>query len=354
MGAWPGARWGREPQGVHSARRGGARSATLRGVSPLPPSRPSLSRLPAGRTAPVERPDALLVAASAYARDPSAPVPQAAHTSAERQRAALVVELEPGARLAALDALLVGPNPARAVHFLERVGALAVLLPEVQALVDLHLSAPAHHKDMWEHTLRVLEACPVDVDLRWGALLHDVGKAMTRGVSPVGRVTFWRHEAVGAYLFDGIATRLRLPPARAARVGAIVAFHGRVNGYERGWSDRAVARLARELGPHLDDLLAFSRADVTSGRAQRRAKVRADLDHLERRLRALGEAAARAGRPRPIPRAVAKTLAVARGAGPSVREDLVWLERQIEEGALPAGATAEVYLVALDARDRAT
>ncbi len=335
-----------------------ARSATLRAVTASPPptarSRRPVARPPhvpeAGLALASSRLDAPFAEAAAFARDPAAPDPCPADASSERQRAALVVELDPAARLASLDALLAGPNPARAVHYLERAGVLAVLLPEVQALVDLHLSAPAHHKDMWDHTLRVLDACPADVDLRWGALLHDVGKAVTRGVSAAGRVTFWRHEAVGAYLFQGIAARLQLPRARADRVGAIVALHGRVNGYERSWSDRAVARLARELGPHLDDLLAFSRADVTSGRAQRRAKVRADLDHLQGRLRALRAAAARAAQPRPLPRAVGKLLAQRRGSGPAVRDALAWLEAQIEAGALPAGAEPAVYLAALDAR----
>ncbi len=341
--------WASAARAAHSGRRTAACSATLRAVSPSP--QPPRSPTSPSRPGPAEQPDALLVEAAAYARAPDTAEPTPAGTSGERQRAALVVDLEPAARLAALDALLVGPNPARAMHYLERAGALAVLLPEVQALVDLHLSAPAHHKDMWEHTLRVLEACPPDPDLRWGALLHDVGKAMTRGVSSAGRVTFWRHEAVGAFLFQGIAARLHFPPERATRVGAIVALHGRVNGYERGWSDRAVARLARELGPHLEDLLAFSRADVTSGRAQRRAKVRADLDHLEGRLRALAEARLRAQSPRPLPRAVGKRLAERRRAGPAIREDLAWLEAQIGAGALPAGAEPQVYLDALDARD---
>ena len=78
-----------------------------------------------------------------------------------------LIDAQPLNALACLDATLTGAHVGRALKWLESIGALAVWLPEVHALVGFHKSSPVHHKDLWAHTLEVVERTPVDPDLRW-------------------------------------------------------------------------------------------------------------------------------------------------------------------------------------------
>ena len=95
---------------------------------------------------------------------------------------------------------------------------------------------------------------PADPDLRWAALFHDVDKLATRSEDGSGKVMYWHHEELGGWIARGILARLMMPVQRLERIVFIVSHHGRVNAYERQWSDRAVARLDREMGAGLADL----------------------------------------------------------------------------------------------------
>ena len=178
----------------------------------------------------------------------------------------------------------MGTDACTALQFLNDLGALSVLLPEVAALVGFHKDFPVHHKDLWKHTLEVLTRTPPEADLRWVALLHDIGKVATRRLSSTSQVTFTRHEQLGAYLFGGIAARFGFPQDRAERISFILSYHGRVNAYETDWTDRAIRRLVRDLGPHLDDILAFAGADYTTKRRRKQAHIRERLQQLVVRI----------------------------------------------------------------------
>ncbi len=266
-----------------------------------------------------------------------------------RREAARILDLGAAALLAWLDATLVGDEAAARLEAMREVGVLGVVLPEVAALVGFHRSSPVHHKDLWTHTLEVLTTTPPDADLRWVALMHDVGKVATREVGPDGKVTFWRHERVGAFLMRGVAARLGMAPARAERIAFVIEHHARVNAYEPEWTDRAVRRLMRDAGERLPDLLAFSGADFTTKRAARAARIRRSLAHLSARLERLrGQDEAGRALPSGLGHALARALGL---AGPELGEAMRWLEARVADGALPRGAEAEVYVAAL--RERA-
>lgn len=232
-------------------------------------------------------------------------------------------------RLRAFDAILVGPHAGLALAWLRAHHVLEVMLPEVSALVAFHEGFPAHHKDLWAHTIEVLMRTPADADLRWVALLHDIGKVATRRLSADSQVTFTRHEQLGVYLFGGIAARFGFPAARAERIAFIMAHHGRVNAYESGWTDRAVRRLSRDLCPHLDDILAFAGADFTTKRPNKQAQIRDRLRELISRLDEVREANTRRDM---LPKGVAQSLIddLALKPGPMVGAWMAWLERWAE------------------------
>jgi len=262
-----------------------------------------------------------------------------------RREAVRLIDSPAEALVASLDAVLLSSSPARGLNLLQQMGVIAVLLPEVDALVGFHDTADSHHKDLWEHTRLVIGQMPPDPDLRWAALLHDIGKTASRVVNRPGKVTFWHHEALGAWLSRGVMARLKMPLARAERIGFVVEHHGRVNAYEPSWTDRAVRRMRRDLEPRLGDLIAFSKADFTTRRSHRRARIQRQLQHLEERLERLAREDAA---PR-LPSGFGTKAAEATGlAGAELGQALAWLQLELASGRVEG--VDEALLAHLDAR----
>lgn len=270
-------------------------------------------------------------------------------TARIRRELGRLTAVAPEELLAAFDRALLSPCVLDVLRALQRLGVMALLLPEVDGLVGFHRSCPVHHKDLWDHTLKVIARMAPDADLRWAALMHDAGKIATRVVGEDGKVAFLRHEPVGAWLMHGVARRLGFPAARAERVAFVIEHHGRVNAYEQGWTDRAVGRFARDAGERLDDLLAFSSADFTTKRSAKATRIQENLQDLRARLvRLHAEAAAQPMFPRGLGAEVAALLGIR--PGPEVGEVMTWLKAEVTAGHLPSGAPTAVYLAAVRAR----
>jgi tRNA nucleotidyltransferase/poly(A) polymerase len=160
--------------------------------------------------------------------------------------------------------LAIHEAPSRALAMLERLGLLAVILPEVAALRGIP-QAKLAPGDALDHTFAAVDAVPPDApgDTRLAALLHDVGKATT-----LAGGHFIGHEEVGAGLARAILDRLRFARSRVERIAAVVEHH--MYAYEPQWTDAAVRRYIRRLdGVDRDLLFALRRADdVASGLAE--------------------------------------------------------------------------------------
>lgn len=272
----------------------------------------------------------------------------AAPSAACRREAARVLDAGMAEIVASLDATLAAIEPAQGLELLRVSGALAILLPEVEALHGFHRSCRVHHKDLWAHTLEVVERALPDPDIRWAALMHDVGKVPTRTVDERGRVSFLRHERVGALLMRGAGARLAMAPERIERIAFVIEHHARVNAYRRDWSDRAVRRLVREAGVRLDDLMAFSGADYTTRRRERASKIRGNLRDLRSRVDALAAAdATPPALPHRMGRALCEALHIA--PGPEVGRHLSWLEAELAAGRLPPEPGVDECVAALRA-----
>jgi poly(A) polymerase len=233
-----------------------------------------------------DAPDALVASVSALAARGFIP-PESGREPRIASSIGRLASVEPEKLLRDLDALLVSPTAALALRWLHHVGGLGLLLPEVESLVGFHLSSPRQHKDLWDHTLRVLERLPADADLRWVALAHDIGKVATRALLADGTLAFHRHEAVGARLFLGIGARLGMVAERRARIAFVIEHHARTNQFEPSWTDRALRRLMRECGENLPMMLAFSAADWTTKHRSKAERILGNHALLEARLRAI-------------------------------------------------------------------
>jgi poly(A) polymerase len=185
-----------------------------------------------------------------------------------------------------LDKLLLGPAPARGIELLCDLRLADFSLPDVPRLRGMQQElVRGHHKDVFSHTLQVLDRTPPRLPLRWAALLHDIAKPATRRIEPDGKVTFHGHDHRGERMSRRILSELHQPGEIVDRVGRLVGLHLRANAYEGAWTDSAVRRIVRDVGDDLiADLLALSRADVTTGRVERRTAIARSVGELEQRI----------------------------------------------------------------------
>lgn len=197
-------------------------------------------------------------------------------------------------RIAAeLNKLLVGPHVADGLWALHEADLIRWVLPEAQPMAgDDRDSVGARHKDIWEHTVRVVAQSPPRLAVRWAALLHDAAKPMTRSVDPSGEVHFFGHEIAGADLARRALRRLKQEKWLEQRVALLVAMHLRGAGYDDTWTDSAVRRLALEAGEAFEDLLDLAAADVTSARAEKQAAASRRVAGLRQRAAKLEDEAA--------------------------------------------------------------
>jgi poly(A) polymerase len=179
-----------------------------------------------------------------------------------------------------LSKLLLSDRPRVGLTLLVDTGLADLVLPELPAL-RLEIDEHHRHKDVYEHSLTVLEQAidlearlpdgGPDLVTRLAALLHDIGKPKTRRFEPGGGVSFHHHDVVGAQLARKRLTALRFPGAVVDDVAKLVELHLRFHGYGGGeWTDSAVRRYVRDAGPLLDRLHVLTRADCTT-RNQRKA-----------------------------------------------------------------------------------
>jgi poly(A) polymerase len=190
-----------------------------------------------------------------------------------------------------LDKLIVAPYAARGLDLLCDTGLAEMFLPELPALQMQHDPAH-HHKDVYVHTLAVVEGCPADdLVLRLAALLHDIGKPATRRFEAGGKVTFHHHDVVGARMARARLTDLRYPRRMIEQIVELVALHLRFHGYrDQGWTDAAVRRYVRDAGSpeQLRRLNLLARADVTTQNRRRAHALQQAMDELEARIERLG------------------------------------------------------------------
>jgi poly(A) polymerase len=182
--------------------------------------------------------------------------------------------------------LLLAPNPAKGLEMLVTTGLAEEFLPELPALV-LEQDPVQRHKDVFRHTLAVVERCEPDLVLRLAALLHDAGKPRTREITADG-VTFHHHEVVGARMARERLRLLRFPASVVEDVAQLIEMHLRFHGYSE-WSDSAVRRYVRDAGRLLDRLNQLTRADCTTQNPFRAKQLAALQDDLEERIARLAE-----------------------------------------------------------------
>ena len=193
-----------------------------------------------------------------------------------------------------MNKLLLSAHPAKGLDLLVELGLMEWIIPEVLALrgVSQQPQRTIQTKDVYAHVLRVVERSSPQLVCRWSALLHDIAKPRTRTVED-GKVHFFGHEDIGAYMARDILKRLHFDRDFIESVSKIVRLHMRANAYTPEWTDGAVRRLMLEAGDDLSGLLDLSRADITSYRADKVSRAAARVTELAERVQRLKEEAER-------------------------------------------------------------
>lgn len=193
--------------------------------------------------------------------------------------------------------MLMSKNPRVGITILVEAGIADIVLPEIPKL-RLEIDEHHHHKDVYEHSITVLEQAIEDESrldgpnlvIRLAALLHDIGKPKTRNLIAGGGVSFHHHEIVGARLAKARLKALRFDSQTIEEVENLVALHLRFHGYGDGeWTDSAVRRYVRDAGDLLTHLHVLTRADCTTRNAKKAERLAKTYDALESRIAKLME-----------------------------------------------------------------
>lgn len=193
--------------------------------------------------------------------------------------------------------LIMGDNPRAGLSLLVESGLADYFLPELPKL-KLEIDEHHHHKDVYEHSLTVLEQAialearlgGANLTLRLAALLHDIGKPKTKALLPDGGVSFHHHEVVGARMCKERMKKLRFDNHIINDVSQLVSLHLRFHGYGNGeWTDSAVRRYVRDAGELLTHLHLLTRADCTTRNKKKAEGLAKTYDQLEERIAQLME-----------------------------------------------------------------
>ncbi len=199
---------------------------------------------------------------------------------------------------AELSGLLLTDSPRAGLDLLVRTGIAEYVLPELPAL-QLELDEHHRHKDVYEHSLTVLEQS-IDLEKarghapdlvgRLAALLHDIGKPATRRFEGA-KVTFHHHDVVGAKQVKRRLRALNYPNAVVKSVAKLTELHLRFHGYGGGqWTDAAVRRYVRDAGDELERLHILTRSDCTTRNRDKATRLRRNYEELEWRIDELAKA----------------------------------------------------------------
>jgi len=186
--------------------------------------------------------------------------------------------------------ILLAQRPSRGLLLMEETGVLELIFPELVAMKGVEERRGYHHKDVFFHTLQVLDNVAVASDkleLRFAALVHDIGKPRTKQFLDSKGWTFHGHEEVGARMLPRIGRRLRLPNDMIEYAQKLTRLHLRpIALTEEDVTDSAYRRLLVQAGEELEDLLILCRADITS---QNPRRVRRHLQNFDRVVQRLHE-----------------------------------------------------------------
>ncbi len=188
-----------------------------------------------------------------------------------------------------LNKIMLSRRPSVGWVLLDKTGLLNIIFPELSALKGVETKDGRGHKDIFRHTMQVLDSVAAKSDnlwLRWAALLHDIGKPRTKSWDDSAGWTFHNHNYVGSKMIPRIFARMKLPQNEKMKyVMKLVDLHMRpINLIEERVTDSAVRRLLFEAGDDIDDLMLLCEADITSKNEEKVQRYKHNYQIVRRKM----------------------------------------------------------------------
>ena len=193
-----------------------------------------------------------------------------------------------------LNKIILSRRPSEGFLLLDKTGLLPLIFPELAALKGIEVKEGRGHKDVFLHTLKVLDNLAATSDnlwLRWAALLHDIGKPKSKAWDPQAGWTFRNHNYLGAKMVPKIFAKMKLPlNEKMEYVKKMVDLHMRpINLIEDTVTDSAVRRLLFEAGDDIEDLMLLCDADITSRNEEKKVRFHQNYQLVRQKMVELEE-----------------------------------------------------------------
>jgi poly(A) polymerase len=189
--------------------------------------------------------------------------------------------------------ILGSPKPSVGFKLMYETGVMRIVFPEIDDMAGVEQRDEYHHKDVFRHTLKVVDNIAEvsnNLWLRFAALVHDIAKPRTKAFREGIGWTFHGHDEIGARMMKGIFQRMRLPFDRLEYVEKLVRLHLRPMAVvDESVTDSAVRRLLFEAGEEIDDLMMLCRADITSKNPQLVQQFTRNYDIVSKKMKEVEE-----------------------------------------------------------------
>ena len=179
-------------------------------------------------------------------------------------------------------------KPSIGLNILQESGLMNFVFPEIAVMYGMDQSNEYHHKDIFYHTLEVVDNAAKlsdKPDLRLAALVHDIAKPKTRRLSKSKGYTFYGHDDVGARMLKGISSNMKFSNSTRDYITKLTALHLRpISLAKKDVTDSAIRRLIVDAGEEIDDLMKLCRADITTKNPKNITKYLGNFDRVEKRM----------------------------------------------------------------------
>ncbi len=172
------------------------------------------------------------------------------------------INIVSGERIAEeINKILLLKKPSQAFDMLDDIGLLNILFPELKQTQNIEQPKLYHDKDVYNHTMEVLDKIEANLLLRITALFHDIGKVQTKSENN-GKISFINHETISSNLTKQILIRLKYPMEFIKKVCFLIENHMYPKMYNSDWKDASVRRFVNKIGDNIENIKLLNIADT--------------------------------------------------------------------------------------------